>query len=142
MENNIAELDAIIGKDFNYKGKNITIEKYKRVGGNVVVFAPGPLNFFESEIPFFIEMLQPTADKPNQLATQNARPKTQGPLMINYEPSAENAEIKLTLMETLRKVKADPSYIPQAKAVTEVVRSLVDIQKNEIQFLNVMNKMM
>lgn len=133
----ISKLDAIVGKTFNYKGKNITIDKYKLVSGtNVVVFMPSPIYFLNSEIEGFLDSLFDPFEKPITEA-QVLVPKKE---LLIFEPTAENKTIKETLLATLQKVKDDPTYIPQAKAVCEVVNSLIDVQKNEIQMLGIINK--
>jgi hypothetical protein len=132
-----SKLDAIVGKTFNYKGKNITIDKYKLLSGtNIVVFMPGPINFLNSEIDGFLESLFDPIEKAITVG-QVLVPKKE---FLLFEPTAENKTIKETLMATLEKVKNDPLYIPQAKAVCDVVSSLIDVQKNEIQMLAIFNK--
>ena len=133
----ISKLDAIVGKTFNYKGKNITIDRYKEVNStNTVVFAPQPMNFLNSEIPEFLNNLYDPIGTP-KTAAQVLVPKKE---LVLFEPTAENKTIKETLLATLQKVKDDPLYIPQAKAVCEVVNSLIDVQKNEILMLGIINK--
>jgi hypothetical protein len=133
----ISKLDAIVGKTLNYKGKNVKIDKYKLVSGtNVVVFMPSPTNFLNSEIEEFLDSLFDPVEKA-KTETQILVPKKE---LVLFEPTAENKTIKETLMATLEKVKNDPLYIPQAKAVCEVVNSLIDVQKNEIQMLGIINK--
>ena len=130
-------LDAIVGKTFNYKGKNITIEKYKLVNStNTVIWAPTPMNLWNNEVPEFLDNLFEPTTKPTT-AKQVLVPENK---LIVFEPTAENQTIKATLLETLAKVKNDATYIPQAKAVCEVVNSLIDVQKNEIQMLGIINK--
>lgn len=138
MSKNIPELDALVGNTYQYKGKNITIERYKKVGyTNTVIFAPGPINLLDGEVSEFIENLGELIEKKSFVPAPQPKKETQ---VVSFESTPENKAIKATLMETLEKVKADPSYIPQAKAISDVVKNLVDIQKNEIQFLNVMKK--
>jgi hypothetical protein len=133
----ISKLDAIVGKTFNYKGKNVTIDKYKLVGGtNVVVFMPSPINFLNSEINDFLDSLFDPIEKVKTEA-QILVPKNE---LLLFEPTAENKKIKETLLATLEKVRDNAAYIPQAKAVCEVVNSFVDVQKNEIQMLGIINK--
>lgn len=133
----IEKLNEIVGKTFNYKGKNITIDKYKEVGvTNTVIFAPSPMNFLNSEIPAFLESLfDPTIKEKTDV--QVLVPKKE---LVLFEPTKENSVIKETLMDTLKKLKEDPNYLPQAKAICEVVGVMVDVQKNEIQMLSVLNK--
>lgn len=130
-------LDAIVGKTFNYKGKNITVEKYKFVNSsNTVIWVPTPMNLWNNEVPEFLDNLFEPTIKPTT-AAQVLVPENK---LIVFEPTAENKTIKATLLETLAKVKDDATYIPQAKAVCEVVNSLIDVQKNEIQMLGIINK--
>lgn len=132
-------LDSIVGKEYNYQNKNVTIEKYKIVSNiNIVIFLDGKtLNFLEHEIDGFLNDLFPPSDKvifkPGQVAIQK------NDLMI-FEPTKENVEVKNTLLETMRKIKEDKDYIPQAESICKIVSTLVDVQKTEIQMLNLISK--
>lgn len=129
-------LDELVGKTVNYKGKNVIIEKYKKVSSNTVVFMPNPHNFLTSELEAFLDSLcEPTAQ--NKTEVQIAVPKKE---LLTFEPTKENATIKATLLETLEKIKTDPSYIPQAASICNVVNQMILIQKNEIQMLGMINK--
>ncbi len=131
-------LDSIVGKEFSFEGENITINRYKDVSGaNIIIFINGrPRNFLPSEIPGFIDKLHEPLKAPLK-ETQIAIPKTQ---LFIYEPTAENKEVKKTLLETLKKVKENPNYIPQAEAICGVVNQIVAVQKTEIQMLNIISK--
>jgi hypothetical protein len=132
------KLDEIVGKIFNYKGKNINIEKYKDVNGtNVVIFADGrPMNFLTNEVEPFLDALLDPLEK-EKTETQVMVPKKE---MITFEPTKDNTQIKSILMDTLQKIKDDPKYIAQASSICEVVGQMVAIQKNEIQMLGIINK--
>ena len=130
------KLDAIVGKSFNYNGENIKIEKYKEVNlSNTVIFTDRrSINFLNSEIPEFLENLyQPLEKKVEE--NQVLLPKHE---LSVFEPTKENGIVKATLLETLQKVKEDPSYIPQAEAVCAVVSQIVNVQKTEIQMLKIL----
>jgi hypothetical protein len=135
-------LDAIVGKTFNYNGKKIIIDKYKIVnaGTNIIVFTPQPINFLPSEIDNFLNNLSEVSKIQNIPTKTIFSSEVNMNKILDFEPSPENRIIKDTLLETLRKVKDDATYIPQAKTVCEVVNSLIDVQKNEIQMLSVINK--
>jgi hypothetical protein len=133
------KLNLIVDKTFNYKGKNITIEKYKVLdnGMNVVIFADGrPMNFLINEINIFLEELYNPVVKEEKKLQVSVPEKG----LITFEPTKENATIKATLMDILQKVKEDPTYIPQANSICDVVSQMVAIQKNEIQIINIANK--
>lgn len=130
-------LNKVIGIPYSYQGKNITIERYKEVGGtNVVIFANGQVlkNLLYHEIDSFLESLCSPIfkeTKPQQILIPEQKLKV-------FEPTKENESIKATLMETLEKVKSDPNYIPQAQAVCNVVGQIVAIQKTEIQMIQIL----
>ncbi|QQV91553.1 hypothetical protein Peternella1_17 [Winogradskyella phage Peternella_1] len=132
------QLDDIVGKTFSYQGKNIKINNYKIIQGfNVVVFINDrPRNFSISEIPDFLNELHQPLDAP-LTENQVAIPKQE---LAIYEPTAENKEVKATLLETLKKLKTDPDYIPQAQAICSVVSQIVSVQKTEIQMLGILKK--
>ncbi len=133
------QLNKAIGVPYSYNGKNIIIDRFKEVGGtNVVVFANGQIlrNFLRSEIDQFLsDLCEPTSKEitPKQVFIPEQKLKT-------FEPTKENETIKETLMETLKKVKEDASYIPQAAAVCNVVSQLVNVQKTEIQMIQILKK--
>lgn len=133
-----SKLDNILGKTYNYKGKNISIEKYKEVGGtNTVIFTPTPINLLNSEVEEFLNNLFDPI-KREIAVTEVFVPQSK---LISFEPTKENRVMKDTLLATLEKLKNDPNYLPQAKAICEVTSVMVDLQKNEIQMLNILNKM-
>jgi|SRR5690554_1768341 len=132
------KLDNIVSKTFNYKGKDVEITKYKFVNGtNAVVFMNGrPVNFLLSEIPEFLNELHHPLGK-ETTPSQVVLPKNE---LLVFEPTKENQVIKQTLLETLTKLKEDKEYIPQAQAICEVVNQVVNVQKTEIQMLNILTK--
>ncbi|MEO8532836.1 MAG: hypothetical protein ABI441_03765 [Flavobacterium sp.] len=133
----IERLDNIVSKQFNYNGKNITIDRYKIVNQtNVVVFFPQPKNMLISEVEEFLDSLFHPVEKENT-ETQVLIPQQQ---LVAFEPTKDNDKIKSTLLETLEKVKTDPSFLPQASAICDVVGQFVAIQKNEIQMLGLIKK--
>ena len=130
-------LNAIVGKPFNFKGKNVVVEKYKLVSGtNCVVFMPGPHNFLISEIDAFLDALFDPTEK-DKTEVQIVVPKQE---LITFEPTKENAIVKATLLDTLERIKTDPGYLPQAREICNVVNQIVLVQKNEIQMLGMINK--
>lgn len=146
------KLEQIVGKTFFYKGNDVKIDKYKSIssGSNYVVFVDGrPINFLPGEIDFFLsELCDPLGREkkkteilvPIDLEKNKTEVSVPVRALAAFEPTKENAEIKKTLLEVLEKVKSDPGYIDQAKSVCGVVNQFVQIQKNEIQMLNTLEK--
>jgi hypothetical protein len=128
----LQKLIDLIDKEFEYKGKNITIIKVKYVGTSFVVFTNRQtMNFFENEVEPFINELQEVKIK---------TPKIYTPMEITPKEEvkgiAVTSNIKQTLLDTLEKVKRDKSYIPQANAICNIVSQMINVMKVELQILN------
>ena len=128
----LQKLIDLIDKEFEYRGKNITIIKVKYVGTSFVVFTNRQtMNFFENEVDTFINELQEVKIKQIKKFT---------PMEITTKEEvkgiAVTSNIKQTLLDTLEKVKRDKDYIPQANAICNVVSQMINVMKVEIQILN------
>lgn len=144
------KLNLLIDKKFNYKDKIITITKWKRVGTTYVVFSDKQTyNFFESEIDLFIEQLQPVRVKlkegvfeKRQLELKNVsiqvkkdelNPNKMEENEKNIVPIQEETDLSIILLDTIRKVQKDKTYINQANAICNVVSQMINIKKLELQ---------
>ncbi|WP_336689408.1 MULTISPECIES: hypothetical protein [unclassified Chryseobacterium] len=125
------QLDSLMGKKIHYNKQNIKIQKYKEVGGCIcIVTDVRTLQFFPEEIKEkFLDVIsdekqEGTFSPPSTIEKQSfiALPE-------------ENTTVKESLLEALKKVKADPSYIAQAKSVCQIADALVNIQKTEIDLI-------
>lgn len=135
---NIA-LNKIVGLSKNYKGQDYYFERFKEIStGKICIYTHlTPLHFYETEIEEFLNSLTDPVSKDfrdKALVSQNTR------MLQGYSPSAENIEIKAALMETLAKVKTNPVHIPEAKAVCEIVNTMVNVQKTELEMIKIINK--
>ncbi|TDO68765.1 hypothetical protein EV143_12027 [Flavobacterium chryseum] len=128
------ELNKIIGNSFNYKGDDLYFERFKEIStGKICVFThKSTLHFYESEIEVFLQEL-------TECKVENFRDKAlvaeNTKALAGYTPSAENVEMKATLMEMLAKVKQNPSAIPQAKSACDIVNTMINIQKTELDMI-------
>lgn len=86
------------------------------------------------------KIVEQTQNKETQLATTSEGSEPSSIEVSNYKPTAENAIVKETLMDMLKKVSTNPGMIPQAKAVCDIANTMVNIQKNEIQMIQMVNK--
>lgn len=138
IKNLTKKLEALIGQEFHYRGENVIVTKFKILNGsNAVVFLNDrPINFLFSEIDDFVNALsEPIHTEKSSMAVSLPKRET-----AIYEPTKESVAIKNSLMEVLAKVKEDPSFIPQAKVICEVVSQVVNVQKTEIQMLQIASK--
>ncbi len=133
------EINKLLGKSYNYKNEDLYFESFKEIttGKICITTHKKTLTFFESEIPEFLEELKECKSldfRDKALVSQNTR------ALAGYTPSAENVEMKATLMEMLSKVKSNPEAIPQAKAACEIVNTIVNVQKTELDMIRMVNK--
>ena len=133
------KVDNILNKEYLYKGKKIKIDRYKDVSGvNIVFFQEDRVvkNILTTELDEFIgQLFEPTEKElsPTQIAVPENK-------IVVFQPTAESKEVKETLMDTLKKLKENKDYIPQAEAICQVVSQIVNVQKTEIQMLQLLNK--
>ncbi|HUI31993.1 MAG TPA: hypothetical protein VLY84_00120 [Dysgonamonadaceae bacterium] len=139
MEKITEKLNDLVGKQFSYKGKNITITSTKIVGGtNAVIFIDDrPTNLLIHEVEGFLEELHPPQEKEAKGSEVAVYDKDK---MLVFEPTKENVIIKETLLDTLKKLQTDKEFIPQAEAICKVVDQMVAVQKTEIQMLQLINR--
>ena len=127
-------LTKIVGTSVNYKGKDHFIERYKSISTNrICVFTHvETLTFFESEIETFLDSITEPKDKDFRTKELVSPVSKQ---LAGFVPSAENIEMKASLMEMMARVKADANAIPQAREVCSIVNAMAKIQKYEIEII-------
>ena len=131
-------LNKLIGTTRSFKGENLTFQKFKEVEDVVTVFTTSRnLNLMPEELEEFLQKLADPVSTVPQTMTDGSMPATQ---LEGYTPSPENAIIKNSLMDALKRVQGDPNYIPQAKSIIEISGALIDIQKTEIQMIQITRK--
>lgn len=128
MDNSIREkLDQLVDKEFVYEGTVYKISKYKEIGGNIcVVTDKRTFQFYPSEIQ------KEFLDKISLHNTADLVIKNEIPTIMLPE---ENKTIKELLMEAIKKVKDDSSYIKQAKSICDIANTMVNIQRAELDIL-------
>lgn len=157
-------LDQLIGKSFKYKGKKITLERYKVVNNsNIVVFTPSPINLYPSDALLFLTQIgEPLSDEPepivrslpskvNEVQKEDSNEavedtKAQSAELANQrefrmmEPSNDVVTLKNALLEMVKKVSEDKEFVTQGKVICEAVNSFAALQKNEIDMNRLINK--
>jgi hypothetical protein len=141
-------LNSLIDKKFNYKGKEIVIQRWKKVNSAFVVFSDKQTyNFFESEIELFISELNPIRVKLKEgvLEKRQLEIKNASIQLNNYQHkpmNTENNEVKnvsvqdvdlsTILIDTIKKVQNSKDYINQANAICNVVSQMINVKKLEL----------
>lgn len=133
-------LSMLVGKTVTFKGKEHFIERYKSIStGKICVFTHlETLTFLDSEVELFLNEVSDPKDKDFR-TTALVSPVSN--MLSRYQPSAENVELKASLMEMLAQVKKSPEKIEQAKSVVSIANTMVNIQKTEIEIIKLANKL-
>jgi hypothetical protein len=131
------QLNDILNIEYLYNARQIKVSHYKIVQGNYVLYTTqGTKTLYESEVETFINALQPFKKK-EVIVVSNNLPSTNNEVVIVNE---QNEFVKQTLLDTLKKLKEDKAYIPQAKAICEVTSQWANIQRNETEIYKIVNK--
>lgn len=125
------QLDGFIGATVHYEKQNITIKKYKEVAGCICIVTDGrTLQFYPNEVQEkFIDKISDAKESGDFTPPSEIEKKAFVAL------PEENVTLKQSLMEALKKVKEDPGYLQQAKAMCDITNALVNIQKTEIEMI-------
>ena len=84
------------------------------------------LENIEEELSFF------KLKKPNELM--------RNPSVIQMVSQSSNtyASLSNTLLDTISKIQNDAGYVPQAQAINDTVKSIIDLEKVKIQTLQLL----
>lgn len=139
----IQGLNSLQGKRIKYNKEKLTVIRYKIIssGRIVVQCQEKTLTFFESDLEEFLEdleILQQDLQISNTGTTQSKENNNDS--LIFYTPTAENKELKETLMDMVRKVKDDKNYLENAKQVCNIANAMVKIQKAELEHIKLKNR--
>lgn len=72
------------------------------------------------------------------LATEDELPLTP---TLEVKALGSAGELKDIIMDNIRQLKNNPAFIPQAQAINDSVKVLVDVAKTEVQMLDVIHKL-
>ena len=138
------QLDQLINKKFNYQGKDIKITRYKNVTGLIVVFTDSlTYNFRVEEIQEFINSLRPILqnDKKVTKHVEVSPPEKSPQSLVTYSKSPTHIKLESSLSDMIDKVITDKSAIPQAVALCNIANTMVNIEKQQINFLKATNQL-
>lgn len=154
----VNKLDPMIGRQFLIAGIEERITGYKFDESSVKLISDKRTRVFdEHQLDSFLrkECMEigseldemgdefddvMTMAKPNGVARQLP---AQVPSQQVYIPSFSNshfAELRQVLMSNIAKVQENKEYLPQAVAVRDNVQSIIDLTKNEIDFMKTVNR--
>ena len=145
----LIRMNDMTGKRFLYRDKKVTFESYELRGEIVIfLFKNGSGSFSiekdKSRTDLFLESLKEIPDEVLTEVIQEVEKKSINsnfPERIHYEPVIlrENrkllTDLKDMLLSDMVKVRADKTYIPQAKQACNTANSIINLAKLEIMML-------
>jgi len=138
---NIAtELRKLDTTRVNYQGEDFYINKHEISKGIIKLFTnKRTLVILEEDFDpqdFIHETTIDSVPKPPVLDNKYMQ-DIDGP--VNTSIIGQNAvELTGILMENIRRVKEDPSFIPQAEAINSGVKTIIDVAKTQIDAFKAM----
>lgn len=118
----LEKLEILIGNKYLYQGKEITINKVKKISASFVIITNiRTFNFYESEANTFISELK-------QVNTFKTLPQ-----MESNTTEVKEDKLQQVIFDAIAKVKNDKEYVQQANAICNLTSQLINIKKLELQ---------
>jgi hypothetical protein len=121
------KLQRMVGETYRYRAKYYTIDSYEITEHFVKFIANGneplscPINKALDWLKMF--MLSESDEEIQDVATE----------IVVQDVRSSNTNLQAILLETIEKVRQDPKYVSQAKAITNTTNCLLNAFKLEIQ---------
>lgn len=131
------QLNSLLNQTFIYKKKQITLLSFKEVGVTIVIKTDGlTLNFLHNEIDQFIKNLEPVKT-PLKKTVPVVKTETS---IVGYQKTEIHIKLENALSTMIDKVLEDKEAIPQATALCNITNSMVNLEKQQINFLKATGK--
>lgn len=132
-------LNDLLGKQYRYKDKFITIKSWKKINSTYVIISDKrTYNFYENEILGFVNSLQRVLVKLKEGVLEKRKMdriknvKMENLIINDEEIKKEELDIKEVLFNTIKKVQNDKSYIAQANAICNITSQLINLKKLQL----------
>lgn len=123
-------LEIMIGNSYKYQGEKITVQNV-RINGDIATIETD-----KSDIPVQISSL----DKELENFVPQKNELAKNPLVIETVSESTNmySSLQEVMLDSIEKIKVDKHYIPQAKAINETVKQIIDMEKVKIQTIKLL----
>jgi hypothetical protein len=124
------KLKELIGNKYLYQGKEIIIEKVKKINASFVVITnKRTFNFYEDEAYKFMQEIQ-------QINAFKNLPKMES----NTEVITKSEDkLQQVIFDAIAQVKNNKEYVQQANAICNLTSQLINIKKLELQIMSKKN---
>jgi len=124
------QLKTMVGKSYNYKGKDLKVIALVKNGVHFELDTDAgrikiPLTTAAEDLQKFVS---------TEVTGIEEKEKPSMALIVTSPGSGGGIEkIKQTVFETIEKIKADSSYLPQAHAINANINTLINLGKLELE---------
>lgn len=124
------KLDSLVGESWLYNGRVVEVKGINRNDGQIRIVNQGNTIIFpEEKAEEKMEEFLPVEHEKEGAGEEKLA------LQVFQKDGQQMESLEDLLMENIQKIKKDPEYLPQAKAITNNVNSLLNINKQKIQML-------
>lgn len=147
-----AKLKGMIGKTYVMNAIHYKIHNCRMVGDKVEIvtdrrFFDYDLNKAAEALQHFMEVAgaeEPVVSRAAVVVEKQqpvSLPEKPQPLVLPaVQALSDTAELKDIVMDNIKQLKSNSAYIPQAQAINESIKVLVEMAKTEIQYINLVQK--
>lgn len=132
------QLQKMVGNSYRYNGKDLKVIALVKNGvhfeldtdsGRIKIPLTSTVDDFRKFVPME-SASSPEKEKPSMA------------LIVTSPGSGGGIEkIKQTVFETIEKIKAEPSYLPQANAINANINTLINLGKLELEAIRLAKKL-
>lgn len=151
-----AKIETMLGKQYMIDGIVERIVTYNLAVNSIKVTTDTrDRSFSEDQFTDWVKRCLPVQDDievlqeemgmvHGNLKTASEVNKSRSVNTIVYQPSFKSSnfsDLREVLMDNIKKVQESKEYLPQAVAVRDNVQSIIELTKNEIEYVKTLNKM-
>lgn len=135
-------LNAMVGKRYRYKAEAHTVLRFSNENVVKITTDRKDLTFLPEDFTpdDFEEIVEVIHHDVSLQQSQEQNKYLQTPVIANAQAShslisQQGFAIADIIKENIEKVKADPSFVPQAEAVNNAVKVFIDLAKVEVEMI-------
>lgn len=127
----INRLKMMIGNVYTYEGGRMTVHD---------VVQDDKFGILKTDTGDIKISLKDIDEELNYFKLLNSNGLVNNPALMDVVLQSNNvyAQLQSTLLSTIEKIENDKEYIPQAQAVNETMKSIIDLEKVKVQTLQLL----
>lgn len=148
----LAKIETMIKQYYLIDGMEEKVLLYKLMPNTIKVTTDRYTREFSAEqfhewaqkcIPLNTKDKESNQETVEAVEMETPKPKSETGVVV-YQPSFSSAnfsDLREILMANIKKVQTEKEYLPQAVAVRDNVQSIIELTKNEIEYVKTLNKL-